>query len=304
MANYKIKLKENELKIINYISTRDDKRKKLQSIYQYVIKHTLLNNGHLIKTNKEFHKMYTRYHYQMTADTFRKFLDLLTKFGLILKKKYKNVNIFTVNREAEFNLAVFLGDEMPTFEPNIIPTLNHRKAVDITTINNNEVLPNSNLNNNNTITIIDNTDITSISDNDLNKSSTYKKSIENNNKDLMKPKELIELSINKLKEINRHSKKIVDRLKYKLKNRTNIVRINADKYLDVVIADAIAYYEIGREKRALEIAIKKTKYSNSYNIKKNLATSTFANFTQRQYDYDKLEMQLLGWDTCDDDDDM
>ena len=33
----------------------------------------------------------------------------------------------------------------------------------------------------------------------------------------------------------------------------------------------------------------------------NTKQSTFANFTQRQYDYDKLEAQLLGWDTSDDD---
>ena len=33
----------------------------------------------------------------------------------------------------------------------------------------------------------------------------------------------------------------------------------------------------------------------------NNKQSNFANFTQRQYDYDKLEAQLLGWDTSDDD---
>ena len=33
----------------------------------------------------------------------------------------------------------------------------------------------------------------------------------------------------------------------------------------------------------------------------NTKQSTFANFTQREYDYDKLEAQLLGWDTSDDD---
>ena len=33
----------------------------------------------------------------------------------------------------------------------------------------------------------------------------------------------------------------------------------------------------------------------------NNKPSNFANFTQRQYDYDKLEAQLLGWDTSDDD---
>ena len=33
----------------------------------------------------------------------------------------------------------------------------------------------------------------------------------------------------------------------------------------------------------------------------NNKPSNFANFTQREYDYDKLEAQLLGWDTSDDD---
>ena len=32
----------------------------------------------------------------------------------------------------------------------------------------------------------------------------------------------------------------------------------------------------------------------------NTKQSTFANFTQRQYNYEKLEAQLLGWDTSDD----
>ena len=33
----------------------------------------------------------------------------------------------------------------------------------------------------------------------------------------------------------------------------------------------------------------------------NNKPSNFANFTQRQYDYNKLEAQLLGWDDSDDD---
>ncbi|QPJ86572.1 hypothetical protein HH195_11605 (plasmid) [Sarcina sp. JB2] len=35
----------------------------------------------------------------------------------------------------------------------------------------------------------------------------------------------------------------------------------------------------------------------SINLKK---VPSFANFTQRQYDYDKLEKQLLGWDNFED----
>ncbi len=40
-------------------------------------------------------------------------------------------------------------------------------------------------------------------------------------------------------------------------------------------------------------------YSNKTNNVSN--SSNFANFTQRQYDYNKLEAQLLGWDSSDDD---
>ena len=73
----------------------------------------------------------------------------------------------------------------------------------------------------------------------------------------------------KLKEQGRHSKKIIARLTSKLENRTNVVRKNVDKYLNAVIADAIAFYETGREKMALLIATKKAKYNSAYNLKKN-----------------------------------
>ena len=86
----------------------------------------------------------------------------------------------------------------------------------------------------------------------------------------------------------------------KLKNRTNVVRKNVDRYLDTVLADCIAFYETGREKMALLIATKKAKYNSSYNLKKNKSMVAAANFTQRKYDYDKLEKQLLGWDDSDD----
>ena len=52
---------------------------------------------------------------------------------------------------------------------------------------------------------------------------------------------------------------------------------------------------------ALLIATKKAKYNSTYNLKKNKSMVATANFTQRKYDYDKLEAQLLGWDDSDDD---
>ena len=121
------------------------------------------------------------------------------------------------------------------------------------------------------------------------------KAIEEKNKDLVKPIELIKAAIDKLKKQGRYSKKIITRLETKLAKRNNINRKNMDKYLDVVVADAIAFYEVGREKMALLIATKKAKYSSAYNLKKNRNMIATANFTQRKYDYDKLEKQLLGW---------
>ena len=301
MANYKNILKQNELEIIKYISIREEKRRTLQSIYQYVIKHATLNNGQFIISNKDFHKMYSRYHTKMKADTFRKYLDLLTKFGLVIKNKFKNVNMFSVNRNIKFNYNIFFADKKPTFVPAFIPTQNFNQTVDITELKGNQDLPNTKYKLNNTITIIDNTVEPTVVGCKFKKSSAYKKACEENNKDLVEPAELIQLAISKLKEQGRHSKKIISRLKTKLENRTNVVRKNVDRYLNAVIADAIAFYETGREKMALLIATKKAKYNSAYNLKKNKSMVATANFTQRKYDYDKLEKQLLGWDDSDDD---
>ena len=297
---YKTSLKANEIEIINYISIREEKRRTLQSIYQYVVKHTTLNNGQFIISNKDFHKMYSRYHTKMKADTFRKYLDLLTKFGLVIKNKFKNVNMFSVNRNIKFNPNVFFADKKPTFVPTFVPTQNSNQTVDITELKGNQDLPNTKYKLNNTITIIDNTVVPTEIKSKSEKSSAYEKAIEENNKDLVKPAELVQLAISKLKEQGRRSKKIIARLTSKLKNRTNVVRKNVDKYLNAVIADAIAFYETGRKKMALLIATKKAKYNSAYNLKKNKSMVATANFTQRKYDYDKLEAQLLGWDCSDD----
>ena len=182
-----------------------------------------------------------------------------------------------------------------------MPTQNFNQTIDITELKGNQDLPNTKYKLNNTITIIDNTVSETVVDNEIKKSLAYEKAIEKNNKDLVEPCELIELAISKLKEQGRRSKKIVARLEAKLKNRTNVVRKNVDKYLNAVIADAIAFYETGREKMALLIATKKAKYNSAYNLKKNRNMVATANFTQRKYNYDRLEAQLLGWDISDDD---
>ena len=292
MAEYKIRLKANELQIINYISIRRDKREKLQSIYQYIIKHVSLNEGCFVKTNKELYQMYTRYHYKMKADTFRKFLDSLTKFGLIIKKKYKNVNVFTVNRDAKLNLEnLFFEDKMPTFVPTFVPTENIAESVGMTNFDGNS--DDTQLQNikKNYINIINNTSNDVAEDNYKN-SLAYKKACEKNNKDTLAPVQLMVIALELLKSMKRRSEKLKSMIRNKLMNKMHIVRANANRYVETVVLDCIAKYEFNREMYAYTIA----KNKNNYRLAYNKTKSTFANFNQRQYDFDKLEKQLLGWD--------
>ena len=303
MMNYKIKLKINELQVIENISYNEKTQLTLQSIYSYIVKHTTLQGGFFTKSLPQLYKMYSRYHNKISFDWFKELLRKLVSFKLVTVNNSKKVNTYSVNRNVQYYSNDSTVDESiheTTHEKTHESKISER--VDMTGLQENFEKPNYNYKLNNTITIIDNTVSETVVDNEIKKSLAYEKAIEENNKDLVKPSELIELAISKLKEQGRRSKKIISRLISKLENRTNVVRKNVDKYLNAVIADAIAFYEVGREKMALLIATKKAKYNSAYNLKKNKSMVATANFTQRQYDYDKLEAQLLGWDDSEYDD--
>ena len=295
MAIYKTILKQNELQVIENISYNKKTQLILQSIYSYMVKHTTLNNGLFPKQLTALYKMYIRYHNKISCIYFRKLLKKLIDYKLVIVHKHRNINVYSVDRN-----VTYYSNNLDEVSQKVSQKVSYKKIatnVDISSVEhdslNTEIL---NINNN-TITIIDNTVEPTVVGSEFKKSFAYEKACEENNKDLVKPAELVQLAISKLKELGRHSKKIIARLKTKLENRTNVVRKNMDKYLDTVIADAIAFYEVERKNMSLLIAKRKNKLSNSYNAKKN----TTANFTQRKYDYDKLEKQLLGWDNSEDD---
>ena len=299
MAIYKTILKQNELQAIENISYNKKTQLILQSIYSYMVKHTTLNNGLFPKPLTALYKMYIRYHNKISCIYFRKLLKKLIDYKLVIVHKHRNINVYSVDRN-----VTYYSNNLDEVSQKVSQKVSYKKIatnVDTASVEhdslNTEIL---NINNN-TITIIDNTVSETVADSKVKKSLAYEKAIEENNKDLVEPSELIKLAISKLKEQGRHSKKIIARLTSKLENRTNVVKKNVDKYLNVVIADAIAFYETGREKMALLIATKKAKYNSAYNLKKNKSMVATANFTQRKYDYDKLEAQLLGWTDSDDD---
>ena len=293
MANYKTILIANEINTINNLKSNyiimEQTKLNMMSVLSYLIKHGANLQTGLKKSIKDIWNMYKRYHKDIKSlSTFR---DTIYKL--------KETNLISIIKKGKINIY-FARDfiQNPSDNPSNNPSNeNCPQTVDMTGLegdsSNTQIL---NINNN-TITIIDNTVSETVVGNSFEKSLAYEKACEENNKDLVEPTELIEIALNKLKEQGRHSKKIISRLKTKLENRTNVVRKNMDKYLDTVIADAIAFYEVERKNMSLLIAKRKNKLSNSYNAKKN----TTANFTQRKYDYNKLEKQLLGWDNSDDD---
>ena len=298
MMNYKTKLKANELQIIDHISYNSKTQLTLQSIYSYIVKHTTLNNGSFPKPLTDLYKMYVRYHNKISCIYFRKLIKKLVDYKMVIVNKHRNTNVYSVNR------SIKLFSSIPKVSQKVSQKVSSSKTaetVDMTMLESTAQDTELKLELNNTITIIDNTVVPTEFKPKLKKSFAYEKACKENNKDLVKPIELIKAAIDKLKEQGRRSKKIIARLQTKLAKRNNINRANMDKYLDVVVADAIAFYEVGREKMALLFATKKAKYSSAYNLKKNKSMIATANFTQRKYDYDKLEAQLLGWDDSDDD---
>ena len=299
MAIYKTILKQNELQTIENISYNKKTQLILQSIYSYMVKHTTLNNGLFPKPLTALYKMYIRYHNKISCIYFRKLLKKLIDYKLVIVHKHRNINVYSVDRN-----VTYYSNNLDEVSQKVSQKVSYKKIatnVDTASVKHDSLNTEILNTNNNTITIIDNTVVPTEIKSKSEKSSAYEKAIEENNKDLVKPIELIKAAINKLKKQGRYSKKIITRLETKLAKRNNINRKNMDKYLDVVVADAIAFYEVGREKMALLIATKKAKYNSAYNLKKNKSMIATANFTQRKYDYDKLEAQLLGWDNSEDD---
>ena len=95
-------------------------------------------------------------------------------------------------------------------------------------------------------------------------------------------------------------------------NQVEIVEDNTHLILSKNQRSKVLLWDVIRLKKSIEIfkeqqgqyfALLEKIYLDNKNFvpKSNNKPSNFANFTQREYDYDKLEAQLLGWDTSDDD---
>lgn len=293
-TKYKVQLTKDELNKFNFLQESykvfESTKLKMMSVYQYMIKHSADSIDGLIKSFSDFWKMYKRHHKEIKSKS--SFISIIYKLeaeGFIFIEKLGKVNIYHARKK-------FLNQDLKEELKEDLKHENDLKSIDTTKIDDDDQDTQILNNKNNYINIINNTS-NDVSQNDYKNSLAYKKACEVNSKDIVAPVELMKIAMNILKTKKRKSEKLISMIRMALFNKLNIARINAESYVATVVADKIAKYEFNREMYARTI----TKNKNNYRLAYNKANSTFANFTQREYDYDKLEAQLLGWDTSDDD---
>jgi hypothetical protein len=293
-TKYKVQLTKDELNKFNFLQESykvfESTKLKMMSVYQYMIKHSADSIDGLIKSFSDFWKMYKRHHKEIKSKS--SFISIIYKLeaeGFIFIEKLGKVNIYHARKK-------FLNQDLKEELKEDLKHENDLKSIDTTKVDDDDQDTQILNNKNNYINIINNTS-NDVSQNDYKNSLAYKKACEVNSKDIVAPVELMKIAMNILKTKKRKSEKLISMIRMALFNKLNIARINAESYVATVVADKIAKYEFNREMYARTI----TKNKNNYRLAYNKANSTFANFTQREYDYDKLEAQLLGWDTSDDD---
>ena len=287
---YNRNLTEQELNTLNYLKDNykifESTKLKMMSVYQYFIKHGADLKDGLKKSVKDIWDMYKRYHKEIKSlSSFRDIIYKLQDAKLIFIEKIGKVNIYHVRK--------FLQE--PSEEPSEKPSnKNCPQNVDMTSVHGNEQntqIQNTKLNYINIIN--DTSQDENVANKDYKKSKAYLEACERNNKDTLAPVELMNIAREILKEKRRRSERLISMIRKALMNKMTIARENARDYVETVVADKIAKYEIEREMYALAIAKNKNNYRLAYN-KANAPAK--ANFTQRKYDYDKLEKQLLGWE--------
>ena len=287
-TKYKVQLTKDELNKFNFLQESykvfESTKLKMMSVYQYMIKHSADSIDGLIKSFSDFWKMYKRHHKGIKSKS--SFISIIYKLeaeGFIFIEKLGKVNIYHARKK-------FLNQDLKEELKEDLKHENDLKSIDTTKVDGDDQDTQILNNKNNYINIINNTS-NDVSQNDYKNSLAYKKACEVNSKDIVAPVELMKIAMNILKTKKRKSEKLISMIRMALFNKLNIARINAESYVATVVADKIAKYEFNREMYARTI----TKNKNNYRLAHNKANSTFANFTQRQYDYDKLEKQLLGW---------
>lgn len=205
---YKIKFNYFENSTFNQIDTV--KKKKLMSIYSYMIKYSV-DNKITISASK-FHKMYEKYHKGVCLSYFKELLLELERLGLIIIDKTKKIRTFFIPRVANevANENVDENIDIPMLEDDL-------QTCNIENFNNNYT-------------------------------NTLNTQLETQNfGEKVAPVELVNVAKKLLKELRIRSKWVKDEVNKKLSNCTNVNRRGMNNYVLKVIIDKKTKQESRRE---------------------------------------------------------
>lgn len=108
MSNYNIVFNDYELNKLNNITEYMCKRKKIMSVYQYLIKYS--DNGHVVKSIPKLHFTFSRYTKGISLTYFKQIIKLLKEVGLLVVEK--------IGRTNSINILRTPGKAVPNKVPN------------------------------------------------------------------------------------------------------------------------------------------------------------------------------------------
>lgn len=89
---YKIKFNEYQKNVFSKLDFNGDKKRKLMSVYSYLIKYSN-DEGMVTKSLTRLHKMYNRYHVNISLTYFKDLSNLLINLKLLERKEDKKLYI-------------------------------------------------------------------------------------------------------------------------------------------------------------------------------------------------------------------
>ena len=262
------KLTENEWIILNNNIEYKEARRKASSVLYFLKKHIILNQGFFSKSIDNIHAMFKRNNNYISTGQLKNIVNKLKELGLICVKRIKKRNVYTLPLADK--LAEKLADKKQAQPVENIEIGSNLKKHRYGIKDNNTIL---NTNKENGTDLI----------------SKLKKVYRGVKPSLVaSKKQLRDIAQSVLVAKGLHSNtyfdKAVQYLVYKKIKYSNqkINLLGAVSYIEKIIDDRLDAYN----NKLVEVP-------NYITGEQSLA---FNDFQQREYDYDALEKQLLGWD--------
>lgn len=286
-----LRITPEEWIILNNNIECNNARAKVASVLNYLKKYIELNQGSFSKSLAKIHMFYSRSHFKFTLTHFKNIVNRLKDFGLIVIEKVKNRNVYTLPQEKKSKINI---KNYASINKNIDCnnfTVTKKVTKKVTKIKPSETIENIDL--------------------ESNQEKHRYSDLENNNLPITYRNIIAELKksykgIKKVFEVatKKELREIAEVLFVANNVNSNTRR---DKYIQYLVlrkikfsqkqikfSGAVNYIETILFEKMIEVDSRDKEIPVWITDERKLAPRA-ANFTQREYDWDLLEKQLLGW---------